>query len=99
MKKKKSSTKQKLEKKKDSDVKQISQTPESRRKFLKKVWAGLGILAGVEFAAVIFGFLFSGKGNKNVYVPKQMIEAGTCEFISTKYCYCFQRRKILSNKT
>lgn len=76
MKKKKSHTKQKLEKKKDSDEKQISQTPESRRKFLKKVWAGLGILAGIEFAIVIFGFLFSGKGNKNVYVPKQMIEAG-----------------------
>ena len=76
MKKKKSNTKKILEKKKDSNEKQSSQTPESRRSFLKKVWAGLGVLAGVEFAAVIFGFLFSGKGNKNVYVPKQMVEAG-----------------------
>ena len=76
MKKKKSNTKKILEKKKDSTEKQSSQTPESRRSFLKKVWAGLGVLAGVEFAAVIFGFLFSGKGNKNVYVPKQMVEAG-----------------------
>ena len=76
MKKKKSRTKQKLEKKKESVEERSSQTPESRRTFLKKVWTGLGVLAGVEFTAVIFGFLFSGKGNKNVYIPKQMIEAG-----------------------
>jgi cytochrome b6-f complex iron-sulfur subunit len=77
MKKKKSSTKKRLEKNKKFTNEKNSQTPESRRSFLKKVWAGLGVLAGVEFAAVIFGFLFSGKGNKNDYVPKQMIEAGS----------------------
>jgi hypothetical protein len=60
MKKKKSHTKQKLEKIKKSTEEQASHPPESRRTFLKKVWTGLGILAGVEFAAVIFGFLFSG---------------------------------------
>ena len=76
MKKKKLHTKQKLDKKKESVEERSSQTPESRRTFLKKVWTGLGVLAGVEFIAVIFGFLFSGKGNKNVYVPKQMVEAG-----------------------
>ena len=48
----------------------------SRRSFIRKLWSGLGILAGFEFAAVIFGFLFSGKGNKNVFVPKQLIDAG-----------------------
>ena len=76
MKKKKLHTKQKIEKKKESTRERNSRPAESRRTFLKKAWTGLGILAGVEFVAVIFGFLFSGKGNKNVYVPKQMIEAG-----------------------
>jgi len=76
MKKKKSHVKKELEKRKKSAGEQASLPPESRRTFLKKMWAGLGALAGIEFIAVIFGFLFSGKGNKNVYIPKQMIEAG-----------------------
>jgi cytochrome b6-f complex iron-sulfur subunit len=76
MKKKKSSIKQKIEKKKESTKERTYQPAESRRTFLKKVWASLGVLAGIEFVAVIFGFLFSGKGNKNLYVPKQMVEAG-----------------------
>jgi cytochrome b6-f complex iron-sulfur subunit len=75
MKKKKSYTKKEFEKKKKI-TEQTSTIPESRRTFIKKVWAGLGVLAGIEFTAVIFGFLFSGKANKNVYIPKQMIEAG-----------------------
>jgi len=32
----------------------------SRRKFLKKVWTGLGIVAGIELGVVSLGFLFSG---------------------------------------
>ncbi len=76
MKKKKTETKQVVKKKKESVRKKVPQSPEGRRVFLKKIWTGLGILAGLEFAAVIFGFLFSGKGNKNVYTPKQLIEAG-----------------------
>jgi len=63
-------------KKKETVTKQVSQNPESRRLFLKKIWTGLGIIAGAEFVAVIFGFLFSGKGDKNIYTPKQLIEAG-----------------------
>lgn len=49
---------------------------ENRRTFLNKLWRGLAILASVEFTAVIFGFLFSGKGEKKSYTPKQLIEAG-----------------------
>ena len=48
----------------------------SRRAFLNKLWKGLAILAGIEFTAVIFGFLFSGKGDNKSYTPKQLIEAG-----------------------
>jgi len=49
---------------------------ENRRAFLKKVWKGLGILASVEFAAVFFGFLFSGKDDTEQSTSKQIFEAG-----------------------
>jgi cytochrome b6-f complex iron-sulfur subunit len=52
------------------------ETTENRRTFLNKLWKGLAILAGIEFTALIFGFLFSGKGDKKSYTPKQLIEAG-----------------------
>lgn len=76
MKKKKSHKKLSL-KKKETSEEQVVKESESRRSFIKKVWGGLGILAAVEFTAVVFGFLFSGKGNKNAYVPKQLIDAGS----------------------
>ena len=53
-----------------------SKTPENRRTFLNKIWKGLAILAGVEFTTVVFGYLFSSKGNKYTYTPKQLVEAG-----------------------
>jgi cytochrome b6-f complex iron-sulfur subunit len=72
MKKKKSK-----EQKEKISVDQTSETSfESRRTFLNKLWKGLAAFAGVEFTVVVFGFLFSGKGNKNIYTPKQLIEAG-----------------------
>lgn len=78
MKKKKSHKKVTL-KPKESIPEKVSIDSESRRSFIKRLWSGLGILAGVEFTAVIFGFLFSGKGNKNVFVPKQLIDAGSVD--------------------
>lgn len=56
----------------------ISDSPqESRRSFINKLWKGLGIFAAIEFSAVIFGFLFSGKRSESNYIPKQLINAGT----------------------
>jgi cytochrome b6-f complex iron-sulfur subunit len=49
---------------------------ESRRKFLKKVWKGLGIIAVFEFTAVFFGFLFSEKQDRAKAEPKHLMEAG-----------------------
>ena len=53
--------------------------PKSRRNFLKKLWAGLGLLAGAEFIGVIFGFLFSGKGKREASGAKKLIEAGSAD--------------------
>ena len=49
---------------------------EGRRNFLKKLWMGLGLLAGAEFIGVVSGFLFSDKGNSKEAEPKKLIEAG-----------------------
>jgi len=49
---------------------------QSRREFLNKLWKGLGIIAVVEFAAVFFGFLFSGKSENENLKPKQLFDAG-----------------------
>jgi cytochrome b6-f complex iron-sulfur subunit len=76
MKKKKPHKKSNV-KQKESSQEKVVKEPESRRSFLRKIWGGLGILAAVEFSAVVFGFLFSGKGNKNVYIPKQLVDAGS----------------------
>lgn len=73
-------------KKKKEKVKPVKQQPvktespedkvESRRNFLKKLWMGLGLLAGAEFIGVISGFLFTGKGNKDKIEARKLIEAG-----------------------
>jgi cytochrome b6-f complex iron-sulfur subunit len=75
--KKKKPHKNLLVKKKKSSEEKVFKDSESRRAFIRKLWGGLGILAAVEFTAVVFGFLFSGKGNENVYTPKQLVEAGS----------------------
>lgn len=49
---------------------------QSRRDFLNKLWKGLGIVAVVEFTAVFFGFLFTGKDEKENQKPKQLFDAG-----------------------
>jgi len=49
---------------------------QSRREFLDKLWKGLGIVAVVQFVAVFFGFLFSGKSDEEKSKPKQLFDAG-----------------------
>ncbi len=73
-------------KKKEATAKQKEeklQTPisevESRRQFLQKLWKGLGIVASVEVIAVFFGFLFTGKDEKENEKPKQLFDAGAAK--------------------
>ncbi|MEN8122755.1 MAG: Rieske (2Fe-2S) protein [Bacteroidota bacterium] len=47
----------------------------TRRNFFKKIWIGLGIVAGLEFIYLIFSF-FNPKRKKNVSV-EPLFEAGT----------------------
>jgi cytochrome b6-f complex iron-sulfur subunit len=73
--------KSKKEKKKEKQEKVEIKTPsidsvQSRREFLNKLWKGLGIVAVVEFTAVFFGFLFTGRDEKENQIPKQLFDAG-----------------------
>ncbi len=53
----------------------------SRRKFIKKVWTGLGILAGLELGVVSLGFLFSSnKSNLNEKGSKLLAIGNVSDF-------------------
>lgn len=59
-------------------IKTPSKDPvQSRREFLNKLWKGLGVVAVIEFIAVFFGFLFSGKSEDENQKPKQLFDAGS----------------------
>ncbi|MDZ7624371.1 MAG: Rieske (2Fe-2S) protein [Ignavibacteriaceae bacterium] len=76
MKTKKEKKKVKQTESKVSEPTQQKDLTQSRREFLNKLWKGLGIVAVVEFAAVFFGFLFTGKDEKENEKPKQLFDAG-----------------------
>ena len=76
MKSKKKIEKPKPEKQQPIKIESPEDKIESRRVFLKKLWMGLGILAGAEFIGAVTGFLFSGKGNSKETETKKLIEAG-----------------------
>ena len=54
----------------------VERPAETRRHFLTKLWLGLGILAVVEFAAVVIAFLRPGKGRTKSGESGTVIEAG-----------------------
>ena len=76
MKSKKKIEKQKLNNQQVVKTESPEDKVESRRLFLKRVWMGLGFLAGAEFIGVVTGFLFSGKGYNKEAEAKKLIEAG-----------------------
>jgi len=79
MKKKNISKKEKVNKPQKAEHVHVITDVESRREFLKKLWKGLGVVAAFEFAAVFFGFLFSGKDYNKKIEPKQLIDAGAVD--------------------
>lgn len=59
-----------------SEPVQQKEVTQSRREFLNKLWKGLGIFAAVEFGAVVFGFLFTNKDEKENLQLKEQFDAG-----------------------
>ena len=63
---------------------------QSRREFLNKLWKGLGILAVIEFAAVFFGFLFSGKSDDEKSKAVQLFDAGDANLFQSNSVTIFR---------
>ena len=61
-----------------TEIKKIDKPVDSpsRRSFLNKIWACLGIVAIIELIAVVIGFLGPGKSRKNTDKSKAIITAG-----------------------
>jgi cytochrome b6-f complex iron-sulfur subunit len=55
----------------------IQEPDRSRRNFLRRIWIGLGILAGLEFTGVVFAFLRPRKPPVRQEDFGSIIEAGT----------------------
>ncbi|MEA3546866.1 MAG: ubiquinol-cytochrome c reductase iron-sulfur subunit [Thermodesulfobacteriota bacterium] len=50
-------------------------SPSSRRRFLSRIWIGLGIVALLQFSAGAVAFLTSGRKRADKYTPR-LLEAG-----------------------
>jgi len=90
MKSKKDKKKLKPEQLKVEEQTQLKDPFQSRREFLNKLWKGLGVVAVVEFAAVFFGFLFSGKSEDENQKPKQLFDAGNINSFQKKSVTVFR---------
>ncbi len=56
-----------------------TQANPSRRSFLRKIWTGLGILAGLEFVGLPFAFLWPGKRRRSGLDEARMVVAGAVD--------------------
>jgi Rieske Fe-S protein len=60
----------------ENEKHKVEKPAETRRHFLNKIWLGLGILAVVEFAAVVTAFFRPGKARTKSGESGTVIEAG-----------------------
>lgn len=65
--------------KKDTS-KNITRNKTSRRNFLKKIWGGFGIIAGLELLAISAGFFTPGKKNFGNTASKFIIAGNVADF-------------------
>ena len=89
MKSKKIKKKVEQEKIKVEEQASITNPVQSRREFLNKLWKGVGILAIIEFTAVFFGFLFSGKNNEKSKAV-QLFDAGNVNLFQSNSVTIFR---------
>jgi len=66
----------------------------SRRKFLKKVWTGLGIVAGLELGIVSLGFLFSSNKNNLNAKGSKLVAIGNISDFDLDAVYPFRNGKF-----
>ena len=66
----------------------------NRRKFLKKVWTGLGIAAGIELGVVSLGFLFSSNNRNQNNKGNKLVAIGNVADFDLNAVYPFRNGKF-----
>lgn len=66
----------------------------TRRKFLKKVWTALGIIAGVEMGIVSLSFLFSGKRSSQNANGNNLLAVGNISDFDNNTVYPFRNGRF-----
>jgi len=66
----------------------------TRRKFLKRVWAALGIIAGVEMGIVSLGFLFTGKKSGQNTDGNNLLVVGNISDFDNNTVYPFRNGRF-----
>lgn len=66
----------------------------SRRKFLKRVWTSLGVIAGIELGIVSIGFLFTGKKNSKGLGSQNLLAVGNISNFDNNSVYPFRNGKF-----
>jgi len=81
-------------KKKDDPLQESKQTDPSRRFFLKKLWAGLGILAFAEMIALLVSFLKPGTPRGQRPKESSIINAGLVDQFPMDSVTAFVKEKF-----
>jgi Rieske Fe-S protein len=71
----------------------------SRRGFLKRIWVGLGVLAGIEFGFVTIGFLSGGKKNKGISKQRDLLNIGRIGDFENNSVFPFRSGKFYLVRT
>jgi len=71
----------------------------SRRSFLKRIWVGIGVLAGVELGIVTLGFLSGGNRNKKSFDDVKMMNIGRIGDFENNSVFPFRSGKFYLVRT
>jgi len=71
-----------------------SQSNDSRRSFLNKLWIGLGLVALAEVVAVVFSFLRSNKSKRREADSSAMVTAGAIDKFEPNSVTAFVRGRF-----
>ena len=75
------------------NTKNSNQEPIKRRRFLKKLWASIGIIAGLELIYIVFNFLQPKKAIKNT-LSENYFEAGPQDSFKKNSITSFRNRSF-----
>jgi nitrite reductase/ring-hydroxylating ferredoxin subunit len=79
---------------KDKNKNINTKSQSSRRNFLKKIWVGLGALAGIELGVLTIGFLSDGRRNRDNLDAGRLMKIGKIGDFERNNVYPFRSGKF-----